>query len=179
MIQFLPFLSSYFHISMIKILTFNILNIFAKKPQIFDLIFQMDFTFTYDWLEFQKTWTIRAPIKTHPLYLVDREFFNDGESLIPDPRIVRIHLGRSSTSARFWKKPTNIHLVQNYSTSVNKKSCVLNKNSLSVKFALTELNSQSFIKLTLSEYSLSAKFTYSTFSQSQKSHYARTRCVPI
>ena len=72
------------------------------------------------------------------MYLVDRELFDDGESLIPDPRIVRIHLGRNSTSARFGKKPTNIHLVRNYSTSVNKKSCVLNKNSLSAKFALIE-----------------------------------------
>ena len=43
-----------------------------------------------------------------------------------------------STSARFGKKSSNIHLVQIYSTSVNLTSCVFSKNSIDTNFALSE-----------------------------------------
>ena len=48
------------------------------------------------------------------------------------------HLVRNSTSARFEKKPFNIHLVQIYSTSVSEKNYVFSKNSIDTNFALSE-----------------------------------------
>ena len=54
------------------------------------------------------------------------------------PHLMRVHLVRNSTMCEVWKTPSNIHLVLIYSTSANKKSCVLSKNSLSAKFALSE-----------------------------------------
>ena len=47
----------------------------------------------------------------------------------PGLHIMRIHLVQNSTSARFGKKPFNIHLVRIYPTSVSEKNYALSKNS--------------------------------------------------
>ena len=48
--------------------------------------------------------------------------YNYHQKNTPGPRIMRIHLVRNSTSARCGKKSSNIHLMQIYSSSANKKN---------------------------------------------------------
>ena len=55
------------------------------------------------------------------LWLCGGKVLSKKDQGTPGPRIMRIHLVRNSTSARFGKKPFNIRLVQTYSTSASEK----------------------------------------------------------